>query len=59
MSGSGGGRWKRASSTSPTPYLTRELVARGRTYPHTGRGRQGLDPEVVALVVRTGTIRVM
>jgi hypothetical protein len=28
MSGSGGGRWKRASSTSPTSYLTRDLLAR-------------------------------
>src|SRR3982751_5197324 len=30
----------------------RELVARRWTYPATGRGRQGLDPEVVDLVVR-------
>jgi putative transposase len=30
----------------------RELVARRWTYRHTGRGRQGLDPEVVDLVVR-------
>ena len=30
----------------------RELVARCATYGHTGRGRQGLDPEVVDLVVR-------
>jgi putative transposase len=30
----------------------RELVARRWIYPATGRGRQGLDPEVVDLVVR-------
>jgi hypothetical protein len=30
----------------------RELVARRWTYPATGRGRQGLEPEVVDLVVR-------
>jgi putative transposase len=30
----------------------RELVARRWTYQHTGRGQQGLDPEVVDLVVR-------
>jgi putative transposase len=30
----------------------RELVARRWTYSHTGRGQQGLDPEVVDLVVR-------
>jgi putative transposase len=30
----------------------RELVARRWTYPAPGRGRQGLDPEVVDLVVR-------
>jgi putative transposase len=28
MSGSGGGRWKRAPSTSPTSYLTRNLITR-------------------------------
>jgi hypothetical protein len=30
----------------------RELVVRRWTYPATGRGRQGLEPEVVDLVVR-------
>ncbi len=30
----------------------RELVARRWTYRHAGRGQQGLDPEVVDLVVR-------
>jgi transposase InsO family protein len=30
----------------------RDLVARRWTYRHTGRGQQGLDPEVVDLVVR-------
>src|SRR4051812_14422630 len=30
----------------------RELVARRWTYRHTGRGQQGLDPDVVDLVVR-------
>src|SRR2546430_14540071 len=30
----------------------RELIARRWTYPRTGRGRRGLDEEVVALVVR-------
>jgi hypothetical protein len=30
----------------------RELVARRWTYPHTGRGQHGLDPDVVDLVVR-------
>jgi putative transposase len=50
-SGSGGGRWKRASSTSPTSYLTRELIRRRWTYPTTGRGR-GLVPAVVELVLR-------
>jgi hypothetical protein len=30
----------------------RELVARRWTYPATGQGRQGLDPEVIDLVVR-------
>src|SRR2546423_12116256 len=30
----------------------RELVRRRWTYPRTGRGRRGLDEEIVALVVR-------
>jgi hypothetical protein len=30
----------------------RELIARRWTYPHTSRGRRGLDEEVVALVIR-------
>src|SRR5437588_2110609 len=30
----------------------RELIARRWTYPRTGRGRRGLDEEIVALVVR-------
>jgi hypothetical protein len=30
----------------------RELIARRWTYPRTGRARQGLDEEVVALVLR-------
>jgi putative transposase len=30
----------------------RELVARRWTYPHTGRGSRGLDPQIVELVLR-------
>jgi putative transposase len=33
----------------------RELVARRWTFPHTGRGRRGLDDRVVELVVRLAT----
>jgi putative transposase len=46
-------RW-RVFLVTPTTLLRwhRELVARHWTYRHTGRARQGLDPEVIALVVR-------
>jgi putative transposase len=46
-------RWP-AFLVTPATLLRwhRELVARRWTYPQTGRGRRGLDPEVVALVVR-------
>src|ERR1043165_517028 len=51
-SGSGGGRWKRASSTSPTSYLTRQLLTRHWTYPHRRPGRPPIDPTIRALVLR-------
>src|SRR5256886_13658085 len=46
-------RWA-AFLVTPSTLLRwhRELVARRWTYPRTGRGRRGLDEEVVALVVR-------
>lgn len=46
-------RWP-AFLVTPATLLRwhRELVARRWTYRHTGRGQQGLDPEVVDLVVR-------
>ena len=44
----------RAFLVTPATLLRwhRELVARRWTYRHTGRGQQGLDPDVVDLVVR-------
>jgi hypothetical protein len=46
-------RWP-AFLVTPATLLRwhRELVARRWTYRHTGRGQQGLDPQVVDLVVR-------
>jgi putative transposase len=46
-------RWS-AFLVTPSALLRwhRELVARRWTYPATGRGRRGLDPEILGLVVR-------
>jgi transposase InsO family protein len=46
-------RWA-AFLVTPSTLLRwhRELITRRWTYPHTGRGRRGLDEDVVALVVR-------
>src|SRR4030095_15581945 len=47
-------RWSIVCVVTPATLLRwhRELVARRWTYRRTGRGRHGLDPEVVDLVVR-------
>jgi transposase InsO family protein len=49
-------RWP-AFLVTPSTLLRwhRELVARRRTFPHTGRGSRGLDDRVVELVVRLAT----
>jgi putative transposase len=50
------GRWA-VFLVTPSTLLRwhRELVARRWTFPHTGRGRRGLDDQVVELVVRLAT----
>jgi putative transposase len=53
MSGSGGGRWKRAPSTSPTSYLTRDLLDRRHAASRPRRrGRARTLRSIRALVLR-------